>query len=215
MAGLPSDARKVWIRDLPAEGSQRALKHDLTKQVKRLIEVIALLDCDNAEPALLKQLIEEVRDVADLAGTAPRLSSLADVNRAGRDDFALVERSPLMGRSNPLAPPLHLHPEGDLTRGWAIWTDAYEGPPGCLHGGFVAAAFDDLMGYAQIASGTAGYTGTLTVKMRQPTPLNQRIDYAAGVDRLDGRKIFVWGTAKCGDVLLAESEIVFIEPRRE
>ncbi len=33
------------------------------------------------------------------------------------------------------------------------------------------------------------------------------------MDRVEGRKIYVWGTAKLGDVLLAESQILFIEPR--
>jgi hypothetical protein len=77
----------------------------------------------------------------------------------------------------------------------------------------VAAAFDDLMGMAQMASGIAGYTGTLTVKMLRPTPLNTRIDYEAGVDRVDGRKIYVWARSRDADTLLAEAEIVFIAPK--
>jgi acyl-coenzyme A thioesterase PaaI-like protein len=212
---LPSDAHSLWIRDFPPEGSQRALKHDLVKQVKRLVEATALLDQGNVELADLRELIAAAKQLADRTGQLPSLRALGGPALADGDDSALVERSPFMGRSNPLAPPLHLEADGDLTRGWAVWTDAYEGPPGRVHGGFVAAAFDDLMGYAQIASGSAGYTGTLSVTMRQPTPLNRRIDYAAGVSRHEGRKIFVWGTATCGDDLLAESEIVFIEPRRE
>ena len=99
------------------------------------------------------------------------------------------------------------------SRPWAVWTDAYEGPPGCLHGGWVAAAFDDVMGLAQMASGKAGFTGTLTVKMLKPTPLHKRIDYEAGLDRVEGRKIWCKATARCGDELLGEAEIVFISPR--
>jgi acyl-coenzyme A thioesterase PaaI-like protein len=82
-----------------------------------------------------------------------------------------------------------------------------------VHGGFVAAAFDDLMGSAQTLSGIAGYTGTLTVRMLRPTPLERRIDYETGVSRVEGRKIFVWATAACGGQRLAEAEIVFIAPR--
>ena len=100
-----------------------------------------------------------------------------------------------------------------VTRGWAVWGDAYEGPPGCLHGGFVAAAFDDLMGLAQMASGRAGFTGTLTVKMLKFTPLNQRIDYEAWLDHAEGRKIWCRATARHGDELLGEAEILFIAPR--
>ena len=95
--------------------------------------------------------------------------------------------------------------EGELTRGWAVYRAPYEGPPGCLHGGFVAAAFDDLLGWAQMASGKAGFTGTLTIKMRRPTPLEERIDYEAGVDRVQGRKIWCWGKSRCGSQLLAEA----------
>jgi hypothetical protein len=50
--------------------------------------------------------------------------------------------------------------------------------------------------------------------MHRPTPLHRRIDYVAGVDRVEGRKIFVWGRAQLGDVLLAEAQILFVEPRR-
>jgi hypothetical protein len=63
-----------------------------------------------------------------------------------------------------------------------------------------------------MASGIAGFTGTLTVKMIKPTPLYRRIDYAAGVDRVEGRKIWCWGTAHDGDKLLAEATCVFISP---
>jgi acyl-coenzyme A thioesterase PaaI-like protein len=132
---------------------------------------------------------------------------------AGPADAMLAERSPISGRSNPLAPPLHLEMTEGVTRAWAVWTDAYEGPPGCLHGGWVAAAFDDLMGLAQMASGKAGFTGTLTVKMLKPTPLNERIDYEAWLDHVDGRKIWCKATARHGDEVLGEAEIVFISPR--
>ena len=127
----------------------------------------------------------------------------------------MSERSGIAGRSNPLAAPVQWVIDDDgITRGWATYSAAYEGPIGSLHGGFVAAAFDDLLGSAQTASGIAGYTGTLTVRMIRPTPLHKRIEYEAGVDRVEGRKIFVWGTAECEGVRLAEAQIVFIAPKR-
>ena len=51
------------------------------------------------------------------------------------------------------------------------------------------------------------------MKMLRPTPLNKRIDYEAGVDRVDGRKIYVWARSRDADTLLAEAEIVFIAPK--
>jgi hypothetical protein len=49
--------------------------------------------------------------------------------------------------------------------------------------------------------------------MLKPTPLNRRIDYEAGVDRVDGRKIYVRARSRDADTQLADAEIVFIAPR--
>jgi acyl-coenzyme A thioesterase PaaI-like protein len=203
----------VWARFDPPEQGRRALKHRLVEEARRLVDGVALLDVEQVDPEALRSFAADTGALADRLAAEPGLQDLGGLALAGGDDSALLERSPFAGRSNPLAPPLHLRADGELTRGWAVWTDAYEGPPETLHGGFVAAAFDDLMGFAQSASGTAGYTGTLTVRMRRPTPLNRRIDYVAGVDRVQGRKIFVWGKASLGEVLLADAQILFIAPR--
>jgi len=209
---LPDDARTVWTRADPPETGKRAWKHRLVQQTKLLVAAVALLDLELTDPDELEGLVSEAAALADKVAAQPSLQALGGLALVGGDDSALLERSPFSGRSNPLAAPLHLHADGELTRGWAVWTEPYEGPPNTLHGGFVAAAFDDLLGFAQAASGTAGYTGTLTVRMHRPTPLLQRIDYKAGVDRVEGRKIFVWGTAKLGEVLLAESQTRLLDP---
>jgi hypothetical protein len=61
-----------------------------------------------------------------------------------------------------------------------------------------------------MTSGSAGFTGTLTVRMVLPTPLYRRIDYTAGVERTAGRKIWCWGKSFDGDRLLAEATCIFI-----
>ena len=40
-----------------------------------------------------------------------------------------------------------------------------------------------------------------------------RIDYEDGVERVDGRKIYVWGTSECEGERLGEAEILFIAPK--
>ncbi|MFN8036413.1 MAG: PaaI family thioesterase [Acidimicrobiia bacterium] len=207
---LSPEPRDNWNPFQPVEDSHRARKHALVHEVKRVVEHSALLDIGTLSDAALDDLTAEARHLADRLEASPRFEGLANLPLP---DMALVERSPFSGRANPLATPVSMVLGDDgVTRGSAVWTAAYEGPIGHLHGGFVAAAFDDLMGMAQIASGIGGYTGTLTVKMLRPTPLHVRIDYEAAVDRIEGRKIYVLGTSRHGDELLAECEIVFIAP---
>jgi acyl-coenzyme A thioesterase PaaI-like protein len=211
---LPRDPSQIYLGGEPVEDEQRSAKHRLVGEAKRVIDVVALLDVSGSHADDLNAWADDVGALADRLGDAPSLRARGGAALAGPPDGVLVERSPVSGRSNPLAPPLHLEMSEGVTRGEAVWTDAYEGPPGCLHGGFVAAAFDDLMGLAQMASGKAGYTGTLTVRMLKPTPLHRRITYEAHLDRLEGRKIWCRATAHDEDQLLAEAEILFITPRQ-
>ena len=118
--------------------------------------------------------------------------------------------SPLMGRANPLAPPITLTVDGNVVRGIATFGWAYQGPPGHLHGGFVAAMFDEALGLAQSMTGHPGMTGTLTVRYRRPTPLNVELRLEARVNRVDGRKIFTDAQLYAGDTLTAEAEAIFI-----
>lgn len=211
---LPADPRTTYDATDPVEDAPLAHKHALTRAVKRLIELSAHLDVDETPYATVEDLTAAITSLADRMEPMPSLHAKGGLGACGGHQGALLERSGIAGRSNPLAAPVQWTIDDDgITRGSAIYSAAYEGPIGHLHGGFVAAAFDDLLGSAQTASGSAGYTGTLTIRMIRPTPLHRRIDYEAGVDRVEGRKIFVWGTADCEGVRLAEAEIVFIAPR--
>jgi acyl-coenzyme A thioesterase PaaI-like protein len=211
---LPPDPRTVYDAHEVVEDTPRARKHELVREVKRVIELTAHLDVEAVDDLRdVDALVGAARELADRMEPLPSLHAKGGLGASGGDDGALLERSGISGRSNPLAAPVQWHVGTERTVGSAVYSPAYEGPIGCLHGGFVAAAFDDLMGAAQMASGSAGYTGTLTVRMLRPTPLNKRIEYEAGVDRVEGRKIFVWGTAHCEGELLADAEILFIAPR--
>jgi acyl-coenzyme A thioesterase PaaI-like protein len=211
---LPPDAHTTYDPHDPVEDQPRAAKHALVRSVKHLIELTAHLDvheCDDL--SVVDALRGEMDALTERIEALPSLHAKGGLGSVGGDDGALLERSGISGRSNPLAAPVQWDLTDDRAAGSAIYSPAYEGPAGHVHGGFVAAAFDDLMGSAQTLSGLAGYTGTLIVKMLRPTPLGQRIDYEAAVDRVEGRKIFVRGTSSCDGVPLAEADIVFIAPR--
>ena len=197
----------------PVEDAPRARKHALVREVKRLIEATAHLDAHEAKSDAVERATAHVGATADLVEGLPSLHAKGGLGAIGGDDGALLERSGISGRSNPLAAPVQWELRHDRYVGWATYSPAYEGPMGHVHGGFVAAAFDDLMGTAQTLSGLAGYTGTLTVRMLRPTPLRKTITYEAGVDHVEGRKIYVWATSSCEGERLAEAEIVFVAPK--
>lgn len=121
--------------------------------------------------------------------------------------------SPVMGRANPLAAPLRLTVEADRVIGTVVFGRAYEGLPGCVHGGVVAGAFDELMGFVQVYLGVSGMTGRLTTTYRHPTPLETELQLEARVDRIEGRTTFCTGEIRTAAVLCAEAEATFVSPR--
>jgi acyl-coenzyme A thioesterase PaaI-like protein len=161
---------------------------------------------------------EELRDVARRFAAYPRESlytgmresALADASEVGSDYEGPFDLSPLMGRANPLAPPLRLQVLEDHVTGTALFGAAYEGPPGCVHGGYIAAAFDELLGLAQMHGGQPGMTGRLAIDYRSPTPLQTELHLEGRVDRIEGRKTFCRGEIYVGDRLCAEAEGLFV-----
>jgi len=139
-----------------------------------------------------------------------RESALADADAVGSDYEGPFDLSPLMGRANPLAPPLKLHVHDDHVAGTAVFGSAYEGPPGCVHGGYVAAAFDEMLGLVQMLAGQPGMTGRLSVDYRSPTPLNTELRLEGRIDRVEGRKTFCRGEIYVDDRLCAEAEGLFV-----
>lgn len=129
---------------------------------------------------------------------------------------SFIDFSPFIGVLNPLAPPIAVSfdDEGDVI-GTCTYGAAYEGPPGCVHGGFIAAGFDEVLGFAQAYSGTPGMTGNLNISYRSPTPLGREVRYTGRLDRVEGRKIFCSATLSHGDTLCAEAQGLFISMKPE
>jgi acyl-coenzyme A thioesterase PaaI-like protein len=123
----------------------------------------------------------------------------------------LLDFSPLAGAANPLAPPMTVRKEDDATLvGRVTFSAAYEGGPGLAHGGYVAAAFDELLGLTQSLTGEAGMTAKLRVRYRSPCPLQTELRMEGKVHKIDGRKIVARGTMHAGERLVADGEATFI-----
>jgi len=135
---------------------------------------------------------------------------MAETAMSGGDIEPFFDHSPLIGRANPLAPPIVIEHGPDLVTGRVTFGSVYEGPPGCVHGGFVAAAFDEVLGSAQTLSGSPGMTARLTVNYRSPTPLHSPLVIEGRFDRREGRKVFTSGRILADGKVTAEAEGLFV-----
>ena len=90
---------------------------------------------------------------------------------------------------------------------------AYRGPPGRVHGGFVATLLDHLMGYAAGTVGTLVFTRSLTVEYDHAVPLFEELDIEARVDQVDGRKIWVLGEIRAAGSVVARARGLWVLAR--
>ncbi len=200
---------------------------DLVAELRRLIDVIRTTDLEVAadhgvdlddmtdrigaiRAELAPHVVDDLRMQRGLYAhehftNPPAMPTLGDI--APGDFFPY---SPVIGTLNPVAPDVHLRVDGDQVIGSGTVSAAHNGPPGGVHGGHVAALMDELLGVACIASGTGGFTGTLTVRYENLTPLDTELTLRGWVDRIEGRKIFAQGEICAGDTRCAVGEGIFI-----
>lgn len=215
--------RRFFIRRWEANAQPAtgvwAERRRLAAAMRLVIERLTTSDAPQEE---LRAAAERLEEYAERLAAHPRRNryegfaetAVAELEReSAAGGGGHFDYSPLIGRSNPLAPPIEMHAEEDKVVASVTFGSAYEGPPGCVHGGYVAAAFDEVLGYAQSLSGRPGMTGTLKVIYRTPTPLHTRVAFEAWIERTEGRKLFVKGTLRTEDRLCAECEAIFISMR--
>jgi acyl-coenzyme A thioesterase PaaI-like protein len=187
---------------------------ELASSIRRLID--AAMSLEDVEPETLRAIAGDVEQLTfrlgrgrdDGPGYTPR----------DHDDY--LPRSPIVGEASPLSPRFDwdMYTRDDGGRGVearGTFGAAYEGPPGFVHGGWVACTFDEILGIANIAAGSPGMTGRLIVHYRRPTPLFREIRVRAWLDRIEGRRIMSRAEMYDGDTLTAEAEGLFVQPRPE
>ena len=203
---FPTRMREMLDAEVtPQRAQARRLAAAMRLVIERLVATRAPEDVlDEAAGAL-----EAIASSLDSHPRGHSYEGFAESANAG-DPHAFFDHSPIIGKANPLAPPLALSVVDGMVQGTAVYGSAYEGPPGAVHGGYVAAAFDEVLGMAQSLGGRPGMTGTLTVRYRRPTPLRTELRFEGALDRVDGRKIFTSGRCFAGGDLTAEAEAVFI-----
>jgi len=193
---------------LPAEGAW-AQKRRLANAMRRVIDRLVTSDAPEDELGDAADRLERYADHLETHPQGRPYSGFAETVNSGSVG-AFFDASPVIGLANPLAPPLRLAADGGRITGDVHFGAAYEGPPGCVHGGWIAAAFDEFLGFVMATTGNPGMTGTLTVIYRSPTPLQADLRFEAGEWRTEGRKTIATGKLYAGDRLCAEAEGIFI-----
>lgn len=209
----PDRARRVGedfrgAREEPSDPRRKATRR-VGGSLRSLIDRVTATD---APADVLDRADAKIAEVAALLDgyTSGRSYAWRD-HEAGLDhDVEFFDWSPVAGRASPLAPPLTVDVEDGEVVGTVRFGIAYEGPPGCVHGGFVAAVFDEILGLVQSLSGQVGMTGSLTVKYRKPTPLFADLHFVGRVTGVSGRKVTAVAEIYDRDVLLAEATGLFV-----
>lgn len=194
-------------------GDSRA---ELADACRAIIDELASSTATAAAFVEARDLVQQAVAILGRSGHG-RPYEQAEGSLAHYQEHMFIDHSPIVGPLNPLAPPLVISIDGTRVSGGVTFGAAYEGPPGCVHGGFVAASFDEVLGLAQGMSGRPGMTARLIVNYRSPSPLHEPLRFVGDIDHVDGRKIFTTGELRtvADDRLCAEAEGLFISMNPE
>lgn len=209
--GVGSALGEAGLNEARAVTAEQQAARRAAEAVRRLIEKLATTEASIEELDAIAAAVDAIavpEGVRD-DGVAPGDLSVISAT-AIRQSHRLRERSPFIGMANPVAPPMLVTFTDDAIEARVTLGLLHEGPPGCVHGGYVAALFDEVLGAAQVHSGRAGMTGRLTVHYRSPTPLHEELRLAARLVKVEGRKILCTATLHAGDRLCAEAEGLFV-----
>ncbi|MEH6558661.1 MAG: PaaI family thioesterase [Oceanicoccus sp.] len=197
----------------PAFNDEWVAKRRVADALKQLTEVLVTSSPDVEQ---MHSIAERLEETAASFRESPRLygrSSWAASGEHGNYAQISHELNPLAGWSNPIAPPLNSWIDGDRAYGTCQCDWAYEGPPGSVHGGIIAAIFDQFLGMAQRMGGQPGMTGYLHVNYHNRTPLNTELKLEGMLDKVEGRKTLLRGEMYADGVMTASCEGLFIRPK--
>lgn len=172
--------------------------------------ILDRLPLSGADDALLRELEAPLHGVAERLDRAKGMPRADSGSVIGRGYYAWV--GPVAGRANAIAPPFALwidQAEG-AAFGRGSFRKMHEGAPGIVHGGMLSAVIDELLGRATVLSGGPGMTARLSVRYLQPTPIQQPLELKGWIERTSGRRLFMKCEVRCGDIMTARADGLFI-----
>jgi len=153
---------------------------------------------------------EVITEAADLL---EKVSALLTPFDADEWQSPSGRRMDLPVRGNILTIPMSARKAEDgRIHGWARFARFHLGRNGAVHGGALGMLFDTVLGLTSsvLTGGPYQRTAYLKIDYRHIVPVEKELQIDAGVDRVDGRKIFVSGRLSDGDTLLTEADALFV-----
>ncbi|WP_300402508.1 PaaI family thioesterase [Nocardioides sp.] len=179
----------------------------VTDDLRRLVDVTIRSEVGDAEVAAAR---EHLAAAAELLGRCAKEGPARVVrNDTGR---SWQWGNAVVGQRNAVAPPMVVerHDDGSTSARLSLG-NAYEGPPGMVHGGVSALLLDHLMGVTASSMKKLTMTGTLTLRYRRPLLLGE-VALAGRVVSDTGRKVTVTAEINGADGAAIEAEGLFIVP---
>lgn len=146
----------------------------------------------------MNTVASELERIADELDSDPR--RVRDLSHFGKslqiapkdgDRLASHLGRPGSGAGSPHGLDMTVHRDGDRVRARFVFGAADEGPPLRAHGGMVALAFDDALGFVLNMHQIIAYTGRLSISYKAGSPLETPLVITAWLDRREGRKLFI------------------------
>jgi acyl-coenzyme A thioesterase PaaI-like protein len=186
----------------------------LADAVRRLMDATVLTDADEAEMLSVAKALDAISEQLE-GQDCVRLSH--GTRWPSRERMVQGDRdhNPVAGPANPMAPPMLVTVgEDDEVSAELTMRPIHEGPPGGVHGGWVASLLDQLLGIANIASGNPAMTGELTIRYRRPTPIGVPLTLRGRTTAVDGRRVETTGEIIADGEVTASAVGLFIRPNK-
>ena len=165
-----------------------------------------LLSLEHNHPAVEEMLAQFAKWEKDLADAVPR-DSAPRLESDGTDSRRVYLGHAFdIGAFNPCFPEYRFHHLDEQTAsGTVTFPLVFEGPPGLVHGGFLAVFFDCVTQHQNCAVALSGRTRSLSVTYRRPTPIETELRFDIVRSQLD-RAITSTARLLLGDDVLCTGE---------